>query len=1007
MKRLVLKASAGTGKTYRLSLEYLLSLYRGIPYSEIFVMTFTRKATAEIRERILEFSAEILSHSEKGKELVEHLQALDSTLFLKEEVLKAAYDSMLKNKDMIRIYTIDSFFQMLFHKLVCPYYQIYSMKMIETEEENKEYYKKILKHIFSKEELFEKMKVFFDLSPEKNIENYLLLIQNILQERWKFLLLQGEQRKRTPLSFEKTREEHIKAFQALFQAVEETKKKERGYFTHPFYQNFFEQTEEEREETLTKERERFFDTNVFDGRRLSNRGKDEKILSLREELLEETDSFRRDLAKEVYNQDMIAFEESLFSIFEELYQLYDEYKRKERSFNYDDIAIYTYLTLFQEELHLIENNKITALLEEILDVKIHSIFLDEFQDTSILQWKILSVFLEKAKTVICVGDEKQSIYGWRGGEKKLFEDLPKILGAEVEHLDTSYRSLESIVEFCNEFFKSYPALYQEEAIEWKFLESKSHKQKRGEVLSYFLSEEDSLQALLSMIEEKYSGNYGSLSILARKNKTLLQLADFLEEHKLPYQLSIVKEQQDEEIVSSFLSLFRYFCSNEYLYLLEFFRSPVIKASNRILKNLLTHQENMIQYICFGKEWKEKPKGSEEIFELYREFQENEGKIGDLWLHCIEKFSLPERFSKDSHLLAYYSFQESLSYYDTWFEYLEDLDRNRLPKLDIREEENKNAIQLMSIHKSKGLEFENVIYFEPKEKRKGRKEQNILFYFQMADDYCSLEHYFLTKGKYRKYMEYLPKPFPNYLKDLERKEKEEEINTLYVALTRAKHNLYLFFNETFQGRELLEKLSFVSSEMFTESKEETKLKEEKQGIVLTFQKEKKSFEEDRKQRPQKYTLQTELHRMEGLATHFFLEHIRYATEEEIRFAKQRVFQEYASYFGMEKMEQLFSEERIRKILTLDSDIFSRDWDYIYPEFSIISPMDQKKYVLDRLMIRKAKKGKKGLVYIVDYKTGGKDPKQLKNYEQILRELFKREEGEYEFQTKFLELGREGE
>lgn len=127
-----------------------------------------------------------------------------------------------------------------------------------------------------------------------------------------------------------------------------------------------------------------------------------------------------------------------------------------------------YLTLFREELHLVEKNKITALLEEILDVKIHSIFLDEFQDTSVLQWKILSVFLEKAKTVICVGDEKQSIYGWRGGEKKLFEDLPKILGAEVEHLDTSYRSLESIVEFCNEFFKSYPALYQKKQLSGNF-----------------------------------------------------------------------------------------------------------------------------------------------------------------------------------------------------------------------------------------------------------------------------------------------------------------------------------------------------------------------------------------------------------------------------------------------------------------------------------------------------------------------------------------------------------
>src|SRR3712207_2900113 len=98
---------------------------------------------------------------------------------------------MLKNKDKIRIYTIDSFFQMLFHKLVAPYHQIYSMKMIETEEENQDYYKKILKHIFSKKDLFEEMKVFFDLSPEKNIENYLLLIKNIIQERWKFLLLQG------------------------------------------------------------------------------------------------------------------------------------------------------------------------------------------------------------------------------------------------------------------------------------------------------------------------------------------------------------------------------------------------------------------------------------------------------------------------------------------------------------------------------------------------------------------------------------------------------------------------------------------------------------------------------------------------------------------------------------------------------------------------------------------------------------------------------------------------
>ena len=51
-KKLILKASAGTGKTYRLSLEYIASLMEGIDFKDILVMTFTKKATAEIKELI-------------------------------------------------------------------------------------------------------------------------------------------------------------------------------------------------------------------------------------------------------------------------------------------------------------------------------------------------------------------------------------------------------------------------------------------------------------------------------------------------------------------------------------------------------------------------------------------------------------------------------------------------------------------------------------------------------------------------------------------------------------------------------------------------------------------------------------------------------------------------------------------------------------------------------------------------------------------------------------------
>lgn len=49
--KLVLKASAGTGKTYRLSLEYIIALLKDVDFKEILVMTFTRKATAEIKKK--------------------------------------------------------------------------------------------------------------------------------------------------------------------------------------------------------------------------------------------------------------------------------------------------------------------------------------------------------------------------------------------------------------------------------------------------------------------------------------------------------------------------------------------------------------------------------------------------------------------------------------------------------------------------------------------------------------------------------------------------------------------------------------------------------------------------------------------------------------------------------------------------------------------------------------------------------------------------------------------
>ena len=114
--RVVLKASAGTGKTYRLSLEFIGNLIRNVDYKDIAVMTFTKKATAEIKERIYDFLYQIAFNEGKGAELIENLKTLYNfdDRNINREKLQDIYFEMIKNKEDIRIYTIDGFTNRIF-----------------------------------------------------------------------------------------------------------------------------------------------------------------------------------------------------------------------------------------------------------------------------------------------------------------------------------------------------------------------------------------------------------------------------------------------------------------------------------------------------------------------------------------------------------------------------------------------------------------------------------------------------------------------------------------------------------------------------------------------------------------------------------------------------------------------------------------------------------------------------------------------------------------------------
>ncbi|MEM7261215.1 MAG: UvrD-helicase domain-containing protein [Planctomycetota bacterium] len=100
-----------------------------------------------------------------------------------------------------------------------------------------------------------------------------------------------------------------------------------------------------------------------------------------------------------------------------------------------------------------------------LDAELHHVLLDEFQDTSVPQWRILEpLAVETASqpdshSFFCVGDEKQAIYGWRGGAPEIFGWLEHGLpGLQSEPMDKSYRSAPEIMDTVNAVFGNSAAV---------------------------------------------------------------------------------------------------------------------------------------------------------------------------------------------------------------------------------------------------------------------------------------------------------------------------------------------------------------------------------------------------------------------------------------------------------------------------------------------------------------------------------------------------------------------
>lgn len=1035
--RKVLKASAGTGKTYRLSLEYLAAIIKGEDFEEILVMTFTRKATAELRERVFEQMEDILNHGQDS-DIFQSLRKIYPTLELNINILKDEYNMMLKNKDRIKIYTIDSFINKIFKQAIAPYLGIYSYQIAD-ENKNEEIIEEVFRELLNKSADFALMERFLRDNTERYIKHYLDLIREILNNRWKFLLINYQKR---PDLDTTSLTNYLDECQNILESIAEEKGKD---FSSSFYVKDFQSLLpeycnlnkiEDKKEKIIKNYQLFVKNSFWNGNKI--RGK--AVADLRDSLELKYQDFLKELAAYIYNEEMIPYEEEIFKFSTRIFEIYDKLKFKEKVFTHTDISNYTYKYFYELDLDLLEDNSVSQYFFELLGSNVNTLFIDEFQDTSILQWKILKPLINRCKNIITVGDEKQSIYGWRGGEKELFNKLEEILEGEEESLLTCYRSEKEIVEFINKFFINLDIDWDYSNVEYLgkkkqgfvelLLGGKNCKTNTDTKAFKKLSTEK--QEEIIELNQKITGNlkkeiassikslpaYNNIAVLARSNKDLLEIGVELNKEGIPYILESKDSLFEHEAIKPLYFLLNYLNYHDYFHLIKFLRSDLVSVNNSTLRYILANKEEVEAFMIGEK----KTLKYDFIQNLLREIRKmDKMRYKELSNYLIEYSGVLKKYHDNNTALKNinYFFQLLRSFNslgDLMIYIRENKESEELKQLTVKEN---NAIQLMTIHKAKGLSFETEFFYWNPSPSKGASTNTMELYISFDENYQEVTEYLLTNSRYERLFEYLGISFA---KTNERREVMEEINNLYVALSRPEKNLFLYIEgprklaEDKEGRcwrnssyeyyedallnsaqinsicELLEKkqLGYLR---ITGDKE--KITDPLLADLSDFFKPNTLSEEILKeadyQKDFSMNILKEIKRIEGLAIHYYLEYIKYNTEREKRYARKMVFARYGNILGPLKLQEII--QRVNSFIDQNKEYFKDGWQ-VYTEYELV--FEDKSYRIDQLRVNKENKE----IIILDYKSGiTKEQAQLDKYKEIITE---KTMGKYKIQSIFIEI-----
>lgn len=424
----IIRASAGTGKTFALSNRYLQLLASGAECQTILATTFTRKGAGEILDRIIDRLSDAALDDAAAEKLSNELEWK-----LTRQRAASILHQLLGNLHRLEISTLDSFFNRVAKAFALELRLPPTWDIVDEQEINRMTDQAIqsvlrnesvinLLHMLTKGEATRRVASMVRETVDRIYEIY----RESGPEPWDQLVLTGRF----------LNEADLERVIARIEAVELTGKmlpkhwnEVKSYARIGDWASFASNTSFQRS---------------LDGDFKYNRTKlPPEIVEIYKQLIPHCRAF--------VESRLISQNQSTSQLLHAFGELVEKHKDETGNLRFDDVT---------ERLQKFVSMWDTERFSFRLDHQIQHLLLDEFQDTSLAQWNVIRPFAknvteneDKLRSFFCVGDMKQAIFGWRGGVAEIFdlvdEQLPNL---NRKSLSTSYRSSQPVIDSINDVF---------------------------------------------------------------------------------------------------------------------------------------------------------------------------------------------------------------------------------------------------------------------------------------------------------------------------------------------------------------------------------------------------------------------------------------------------------------------------------------------------------------------------------------------------------------------------